>query len=120
MKPGVTCQKLVFLNKISPVTEKTYLIQSYCSVYMKPPKIPFYSKTCALIGPLELQGKLIGTNVHMSINKPQTLYFSYPGASHGAEHNQNGLCDLFIHMHVPRPFWRTFSQCDFSCLTLAR
>ena len=25
----------------------------------------------------------------------------------------------FIHMHVPRPFWGTFSQCDFSCLTLA-
>ena len=28
-------------------------------------------------------------------------------------------CDLFIHMHVPRPFWGTFSQCDFSCLMLA-
>ena len=27
--------------------------------------------------------------------------------------------DLFIHMHVPRPFWGTFSQCDFSCLMLA-
>ena len=26
MKPGVTCQKLVSLNKISPVTEKTHLI----------------------------------------------------------------------------------------------
>ena len=26
---------------------------------------------------------------------------------------------LFIHMHVPRPFWGTFSQCHFSCLTLA-
>ena len=55
-----------------------------------------------------------------SINKPQTLYFSYLSASHGAEHNQNGLCDLFIHMHVPRAFWGTLSQCDFSCLTLAR
>ena len=54
-----------------------------------------------------------------SINKPQTLYFGYLGASHGAEHNQNGLCDLFIYMHVPRPFWGTFSQCDFSCLILA-
>ena len=54
-----------------------------------------------------------------SINKPQTLYFSYLGASHGAEHNQNELCDLFIHMHVPRPFWGTFSQYDFSCLVLA-
>ena len=27
MKPGVTCQKLVSLNKISPVTEKTNLFQ---------------------------------------------------------------------------------------------
>ena len=44
-----------------------------------------------------------------SINKPQTLYFSYLGASCGAEHNQNGPCDLFIHMHVPRPFWGTLS-----------
>ena len=25
MKPGVTCQKLVSLNKISPVIEKTHL-----------------------------------------------------------------------------------------------
>ena len=41
-----------------------------------------------------------------SINKPQTLYFGYLSASQGAEHNQNGLCDLFIHMHVPRPFWK--------------
>ena len=57
--------------------------------------------------------------VFESINKPQTLYFGYLGAAHGAEHNQNGLHDLFIHMHVPRPFWGTFSQCDFSCLMLA-
>ena len=42
-----------------------------------------------------------------SINKPQTLYFGYLSASHGVEHNQNGLCDLFIHMHAPRPFWGT-------------
>ena len=27
MKPGVTCQKLASLNKISPVTEKTHLLQ---------------------------------------------------------------------------------------------
>ena len=27
MKPGLTYQKLVSLNKISPVTEKTHLIQ---------------------------------------------------------------------------------------------
>ena len=54
-----------------------------------------------------------------SICKPQTLYFGYLGASHGAEHNWNGLCNLFIHMHVPRPFWGTFSQCGFSCLMLA-
>ena len=45
-----------------------------------------------------------------SINKPQTLYFSYIGASHRAEHNQNELCDLFIYMHVPRPFWGTFGS----------
>ena len=55
----------------------------------------------------------------LGINKPQTLYFGYLGASHGAEHNQKELCVLFIHMHVPRPFWGTFSQCDFSCLMLA-
>ena len=54
-----------------------------------------------------------------SICKSQTLYFRYLGASRGAEHNQNGLCDLFIHMYVPRPFWKTFSQCGFSCLMLA-
>ena len=53
-----------------------------------------------------------------SINKPQALYFGYLSASHGAEHNQNELCASFIHMHVPRPFWGIFSQCDFSCLTL--
>ena len=55
-----------------------------------------------------------------SINKPQTLYFSYRGASHGAEHNQNEVCDLFIHMLVPRPFWGAFSQYDFSGLALDR
>ena len=55
-----------------------------------------------------------------SIDKPQTLYFSSLSASHGAEHNQNELCVSFICMHVPRPFWGTFSQYDFSCLTLAR
>ena len=54
-----------------------------------------------------------------STNKSQTLYSGYLSASCGAEHNQNGLCVLFIHIHVPRPFWGTFSQCDFSCLTLA-
>ena len=27
---------------------------------------------------------------------------------------------FFIYKHVPRPFWGTFSQCDFSCLMLAR
>ena len=53
----------------------------------------------------------------LTSHRPSTL--GYLSASCGAEHNQNGLCDLFIHMHVPRPFWGTFSQCDFSCLTLA-
>ena len=55
-----------------------------------------------------------------SIDKSQTLYSSYLGASHGAEHNQNELCVLFIHMHVPRYFGEPFSQYDFSCLMLAR
>ena len=27
----------------------------------------------------------------------------------GEEHNQNGLCDLFIHIYLPRPFWGTLS-----------
>ena len=44
-----------------------------------------------------------------SINKPPTLYFGCLGASHGEEHNQFGMCDLFIHIHVPRPFWGTLS-----------
>ena len=55
-----------------------------------------------------------------SINKPQTLYFGYLGASCGEEHNQNEMCDLFINMHVPRPFWGTLSWCDFSGLMVAR
>ena len=55
-----------------------------------------------------------------SINKPQTLYFGCLGASHGEEHNQIGMCDLFINMHAPRPFWGTLSWCDFSCLMVAR
>ena len=54
-----------------------------------------------------------------STNKSQTLYSSKLCASHGAEHNQNELCVSYIHMHIPRPFWGTFSQSDFSCLTLA-
>ena len=39
-----------------------------------------------------------------SIDKTQTHYSGYVGASCGAEHNQEELCVLFIHMHVPRPF----------------
>ena len=39
-----------------------------------------------------------------STDKPQTLYSSYLSASHWAEHNQNELCVLFIHMHVPDLF----------------
>ena len=54
-----------------------------------------------------------------SIDKPQTPYSDYLGASCGAEHNQNELCVLFIHMHVPRPLWGTFSQYEFICLMLA-
>ena len=38
------------------------------------------------------------------LTSQRTLYSSYLGASHGADHNQNELCVLFIHMHVPRPF----------------
>ena len=39
-----------------------------------------------------------------STDKSQTLYSGCLGASCGAEHNQNELCVLFIHMHAPRPF----------------
>ena len=54
-----------------------------------------------------------------STDKSQTLYSGYLSASCGAEHNQNELCVSFIHMHVSRPFWGTFSQYDFNCLMLA-
>ena len=47
--------------------------------------------------------------VFESADEPQTLYFGCLSASHGEEHIQNGMCDLFIHMHVPRPFWGTIS-----------
>ena len=43
------------------------------------------------------------------VDEPQTLYFGCLGASCGEEHIQNRMCDLFVHMHVPRPFWGTFS-----------
>ena len=43
----------------------------------------------------------------LTSHQPSTLAVSC--ASHGEEHNQNGMCDLFIHMHVPRPFWGTLS-----------
>ena len=46
---------------------------------------------------------------HLGLNNPQTLYFGCLSAPRGEEHNQNGQCDLFVNMHVPRPFWRTFS-----------
>ena len=54
-----------------------------------------------------------------STNKSQTLYSGYLSAFRGAEHNQNELCVLFIHMHVPRHFGEHLSQYDFSCLMLA-
>ena len=36
MKPAVTCQKLVSLNKISPVIEKTHLFKGklYCVIFL--------------------------------------------------------------------------------------
>ena len=43
-----------------------------------------------------------------SINKPHTLYLSYLSAFHGAEHNQNELCDLFIYIHVSQTFLGNF------------
>ena len=55
-----------------------------------------------------------------SIHKSKTLYSSYLSASHGAEHNQEELCVLFIHMHVPRPYGELFSQYAFSCLTVSQ
>ena len=54
-----------------------------------------------------------------SIEKSPILYSSYISASHGAEYNQEELCVLFIHMHAPRPFVGTFSESDFSCLTVS-
>ena len=53
----------------------------------------------------------------LTSHRPSTLAISVPLVEQSIK--QNGLCDLFIHMHVPRPFWGTFSQCDLSCLTLA-
>ena len=44
-----------------------------------------------------------------SVDESHTLYSSCLSASHGEEHIQNRLCDLFVHMHVPRPFWGIFS-----------
>ena len=44
-----------------------------------------------------------------SINKPPIVDFGCLGASHGEEHNQDGMCDMFIHMQVPRPFWEALS-----------
>ena len=54
-----------------------------------------------------------------SVDEPQTLYFGCVGASRGEEHIQHRMCDLFIHMHVPRPFWGTLSWGDFICLMVA-
>ena len=54
-----------------------------------------------------------------SIDKSHTLYSDYISASHGAEYNQEELCVLFIHMHVPKPFWGIFSQYDLNCLTVS-
>ena len=55
----------------------------------------------------------------LTSQRPSTLAISL-SVSCGAEHNQNELCVSFIHMPVPRPFWGTFSQYDFSCLMVAR
>ena len=30
------------------------------------------------------------------------------------------LCTFFIHVHVPRPFWGTFSWYDLSCLRVSQ
>ena len=49
----------------------------------------------------------------------RSLYSGYISASCGAEYNQEGLCVLFIHMHIPRCFRGTFSQYDLSCLTVS-
>ena len=53
----------------------------------------------------------------LTSHRPSTLAILVPLMAQSI--TRNGLCDLFIHMHVPRPFWGTFSQCDFSCLMLA-
>ena len=65
---------------------------------------------------LELSSESSDTD-HLGLltsHRPSTLAILVPLVE------QNELCDLFIYMHVPRPFWGTFSQCDFSCLMLAR
>ena len=57
--------------------------------------------------------------VFRSVDEPQTLYFGCLSASHGEEHIQNRMCDLFIHMHVPRPFWEPLvSVCVGYCLKI--
>ena len=54
----------------------------------------------------------------LTSHRPSTLAISVPLM----EQSTTRMKCVFhvIHMHVPRPFWGTFSQCDFSCLMLAR
>ena len=51
----------------------------------------------------------------LTSHRPSTLAISVPLVEQSITRT---VC-LFIHMHVPRPFWGAFSQCDFSCLMLA-
>ena len=54
----------------------------------------------------------------LTSHRPSTLSILVPLMEQSI--NQNELYVSFIHIHVPRPFWGTFSQYDFSCLMLAR
>ena len=48
--------------------------------------------------------------------RPSTLAISVPLM----EQSITGMnCVSFVYVHVPRPFWGTFSQYDISCLMLA-
>ena len=53
----------------------------------------------------------------LTSHRPSTLAISVPLIEQSITRDE--LCVSFIHMHVPRPFWGTFSQYDFSYLMLA-
>ena len=55
----------------------------------------------------------------LSSHLPSTSAISVPLVEQ--EYNQEELCTLFIHVHVPRPFFgELLVSTDFSCLTVSR